>query len=921
VRPRRLRSVIVGEAGIWLALALAFVAALTSFIAAAGPREVTGSENGAIQTAINQIAPVDRTIDVSANWVPVAGARSTIMDPGVQTEFADSFAPDIAPPISVAAGSIRAFVSGPLLQLPFIGTPQQMILLKPPTLQLSTDSALQADARLVAGTWPTGTSRLPGDSAAARSTLVIEVALTKALASKFGLHPGLLLPLSPVSGRPVVLRVTGIIQPKPDALLNAIPDAQPIVSLDGSSSGSWYLIGAFVAQDEMQAMQSLWQGLSSFGDWYYPVQLTHLTGAGLGRLAAAITTVTTATYAADTGRDTGFGFVPPLPKATSQLPGELVSIQQQVSAATAIDELVVAGLFAACLLLMLLCAGLAADRYAPELALMRARGSSTRQVAIRTLARAIWVSGPGVAAGVVLAMRFGAPTANEWVLPAVNGAFAIGAVPIRCTWRLRRNGAWQAAQRPEAAARRRSPRRVIAEVTVLTLAAAAVVALRLRGVAGGSDQLGIAAPILVAIVASIFIGRLYPIPVRGLLPLAARRRGSVGFLGLTQAGRSGLGAILPALALVLTLTLAAFGVMLTQSVASGQVASTWASTGADALFTAPGNGVIAATAQHAVDAVAGVKHTALVAIEANTYQSNNIILTSSGSPVSLGVGIVDPRSYAALSKDTPWPLFPASAIGQRGGPVPILVSAAAAASQPGLDVGARQTLSAYGTKIPVVVEGIIGDTPAFPTGGPFVIFPQWAVAQMPIVPGPNELLVTGPKLSVPQLRKVGEVHLHGDGLQLRSDLLSAQLKSAAEFAVRLFALGSWAAAALSAVALFFGLGATAQSRRTLRSRMSAMGMSSRQARALALFDPVALLIVAVVGMLMSAGLLALISRQIIPLSSLTSSSSPVPVSLSLPALALPAAGAVALALIVITAEHVLAARSESSQALRYEEAG
>lgn len=917
---RRLRSVVVGEAGIWLALGLAFVAALTSFIAAAGPRELTGYQDGAIRIALGQVQPVDRTIVLNDGWLPESDVQGTTLTPATQNLLGSLFGANLTAPIVAPTQASRVYVSGPLLQLPAVGTPPQLILLKPPVLQLSADSALEADTRLVAGTWPTSTGRLPGTTAAARRTLVLQVALTEAIASKFRLRPGTLLPLEPIGTRRVVLRVTGIVKPKPGALLTDSPAVQSGVTVEGNSNGQWYLIGALVGPGELQAIQSVWPGLQIFGDWYYPISLRNLNLAGIGQLSAKITQVVTSTDASHAADKTMFHFAAP-PTTSSQLPAALIAVRHQVIAANGIDELIFVGLFAACLLLMLLCAGLAADRYAPELALMRARGGSRRQVALRTLARAMWVSGPGIAVGIAVGAHVGAPAADEWLLPAVNGAFAIAAVPVRCSWRVRSNGSWQASQRPEAAAGpRRSARRVVAEICVLTIAAGAVFALRQRGVAGGTNQLGTATPVLVAIVASILIARLYPIPVRGMLPLASRRPGAVSFLGLSQAGRAGLGAILPGLALVLTLTIAAFGVMLDQSVSTGQLASTWAKSGADAVFTAPGDDVITAAAQHAVDTVPGVKHTTLVFVDTNTFNNNDIIIPTAGSPVSLGVGIVDPASYAALAKDTLWPSFPAAALARGPGPVPVLVSTDAAASQPGLAPGSEQTLSAYGTRVKVVVAGTIGATAAFPSGGPFIIMPEWAVATLPFVRGPDELLVTGPELSVRRLKAVAAAHLRDDGLLLRSTLVKAEQDSAAQYAVRLFSLGSWAAAALSVVALIFGLGATARTRHTLRTRLTAMGMSARQARALALFDPVALLAVAVLGMAAAVSLLSVISRQIIPLNSLTSSPALVPVSLSVTAVAIPAASVIVLALIAISAEHLFATRSESARALRREEA-
>jgi putative ABC transport system permease protein len=63
-----------------------------------------------------------------------------------------------------------------------------------------------------------------------------------------------------------------------------------------------------------------------------------------------------------------------------------------------------------------------------------------------------------------------------------------------------------------------------------------------------------AAPALVAILAVIVVGRLYPMVVRGLLRLSASSRGASGFLVLTRAARTSLASTAPAFALVLALT-------------------------------------------------------------------------------------------------------------------------------------------------------------------------------------------------------------------------------------------------------------------------------------------------------------------------------------------------------------------------------
>jgi putative ABC transport system permease protein len=155
---------------------------------------------------------------------------------------------------------------------------------------------------------------------------------------------------------------------------------------------------------------------------------------------------------------------------------------------------------------------------------------------------------------------------------------------------------------------------------------------------------------------------------------------------------------------------------------------------------------------------------------------------------------------------------------------------------------------------------------------------------------------------------------------LRSQLLRALQSAVANYAVRLFLLSVWASAALSAFALMFGLAATSQARRQLRRRLSAFGMSGRQIRALSLTDPLALLLVAVLGMVLAALTLILISGKAINLAALTGATSATGVSLSLPAILIAAAAAIILALAAMATENTLAARAETTAVPRTEEA-
>jgi len=923
---RQLRSIVFGAAGIRLAAALGIVACLTAFVATAGPREIAATRAKATRAALAQLSPQQRTIEVAAGWFPEAGHPGSILTPRAERDFNAALAARFGPGVGSSSADWQLFAAGQLLRLPSaapsaITAPYRAQL---PELQVSYDSGLRQDATLVAGNWPgAATTGVPGGSAADSGALVLQVVMTQANAARFSLHPGSLQALGAAGSRPVWLRVTGIVRPKPGALFWSSADVQPAPYRNGPSSAQYWVGGVVVGRPELSAMQQAQPATNLSGNWYFPVATGNLQPQQLGHLAAAIDALTSSNVTATAARIAGFSF-DGQPSVSSALPAALSAIASQLAATGGIDALVVDGLFISGLLLTLLCAGLAAGFYEPEFALTRARGGSLRQIALRALARACGTAGPGLAAGIVAGLVAVPATGTGtwgWLLPAGTVVLTIGAVPVRCTWRVRRGDSARSARRSDLTVRQDSSRRLVAEFTVLAVALAAVVVLRVRGYSG-TDVLAVASPVLVAVAASILVARLYPLPVRTLLPLAARRPGPVSFLGLASAARSRLSSVVPALVLVLTLTLAAFGWMLAVSVSAGQAAASWAATGADAVVTAAGNNVIRPSAQRAFAAVPGVRHTALVYTTTSSTVFAPSLISPAGRSVAVGLAVVSPGQYAALAAGTPWPRFPAAALAKHGGNVPVLISAGAAAD-PSVTArtGTRQVLELDGIRLPVVVAGGIGQTPAFPAGGNYVVLPAWAEARFPSITGPSTLLLTGPAARPAALAAVASREVPGGQYVFRADLLRADHRSAAEYAVRLIIASTWAAAVLSAAALLFGLAATAPARRLIRSRMAGLGMERGQARTLVLFDPVPLLAIAVVGTVASAAALSLISRQVINLAAVTGSASPAPVSLNAAAMIVPVASAVVLGLLAVAAENALAGRGDTATALRLEEAG
>ena len=180
-------------------------------------------------------------------------------------------------------------------------------------------------------------------------------------------------------------------------------------------------------------------------------------------------------------------------------------------------------------------------------------------------------------------------------------------------------------------------------------AIAGIVVFRQQGTQPGTgvNLYTSAAPVLVAIPAVIVVLRIYPLILRGLLRGAARGRSATGFLGLALAARAALTPVLPAFALVLAITVAAFAGMVRDAVTRGEINASWQAAGADVTISSAGlGGTITAAAQHAFAAVPGVEHAAVVS-EWMLTAPNGALVTALA---------VDPASYSALvASSQTWP--------------------------------------------------------------------------------------------------------------------------------------------------------------------------------------------------------------------------------------------------------------------------
>ena len=224
-----------------------------------------------------------------------------------------------------------------------------------------------------------------------------------------------------------------------------------------------------------------------------------------------------------------------------------------------------------------------------NLVLARDRGASRAVILGAQLWEAALVAGAAALLGLLLAILLvpGRGSSLSATLALATGLGAI-VVLVAATLPIIRRGP-EHAGRDEAPPVRTSPRRFVLELTAVGIALGGVVLLQQRGLrVGGSGESAVgfdpflaAVPLLTGLAAAILATRLYPLPIRLLGWLAARRRDLVPVLGLRNVGRQPSFATLPLLILMLTATFGSFASVVLASIDRGQLDASWTGVGAD----------------------------------------------------------------------------------------------------------------------------------------------------------------------------------------------------------------------------------------------------------------------------------------------------------------------------------------------------
>ncbi|MCB5165402.1 ABC transporter permease [Streptomyces bambusae] len=499
-------------------------------------------------------------------------------------------------------------------------------------------------------------------------------------------------------------------------------------------------------------------------------------------------------------------------------------LADHVALRTAIGRLVgvaVFGIAAVAAVVLAMAGGLALTRRNAELALLRSRGGSLAGIAGRLLGETAVVALPAAGLGLLAAVLL-VPGAR--LLPAVLGAAAVAVLacavlPLRAAVRHRRPQ--PRGGREDLVRARPGRRRLVAELTVLVLAAGSVAALRRRGADGG-DLLVTASPVLVGLIAALVLVRLYPLPLRLLAGPAGRLRGAIAFLSLARAGRSAATGALPVLALLIALTTAAFGGSVLAGIADTRDRAALLSTGADALVSSSGEGVaLPAGTDQALRGAPGVRAVTAVRVErtARLYRGGGI---TENRPLT--VIAVEPQPYAALSARVGIGAFPAGALGGTG---EVLHAVASPDVAERLGRGTR-TLRLQGRDVTVRVAEVRPHTPAAPRSG-FLLVDAARLKPQP----PTALLVTGSGLSAGALRAAAGAPGADLAVRVRSEARAALTDSPLQVgATRIYAAAALAGAGFGVIALVLALLQSARERTALLARLRTMGLTTRQGRRL-----------------------------------------------------------------------------------------
>jgi putative ABC transport system permease protein len=880
-RIRQMAARLVGTGGV-LTVVFALLAGCCAYLSLAGPREDLTARTQALRQTLSKLAPLTTTILGQAVWNDFVNLvyQNPTAQPMLNSEQMQSSVTEIHHRLMTDGVPLRPTAkdwAGVFCKLvpvvssvPARAEPAGPI--EPPKMEVTYRTTLSSFTHLLAGSYPS--------TPTAKNTL--EVVITPQTAQRLGLRVGETVSVSGQTS-PVRLDITGLVAPVGASSAFWADDptfAAP--QLITTQHTEWWDTGALTNDTNFQQFQALFSYDNLTMNWGFPIDLTQVTADQAPTLQTNLGTATTQTLVLPQDLAPAASSV----SLAQGVGGVLATFIQTEASAEDLSWLVFVSLAVAASVVLLLAARLLSGRRHSELVVLRARGASARQVARLTLAGTALCCVPLIAVGTLLAVV----TTHEadqtpplaWVLfgvvlfVALTGPTMLGVGATRSSVARPRNRAYNVtAGRPRR--RWRGGRRLVLELTLAAGAIAGLVVYRQHPAAtSGVNPLASAAPVLVAIPIVLVIGRITPLLIALIIRLSKRRASAPALVALARASRT---TALTAFAVVLALTLAAFGGMIRDAITRGEVAASWQTSGADVTVNTEDNAVFSRAATTDFASLPGVQHSVPVW---------DVLWTmSSGEQVTvLGV---NPAQYAAFTASSPgWPTFNPSALNGVG---KVIVSPSLARS-----IGHGMLAFPGQSMHPVTfhVAGTVSGTPALP-GNPAFAIASLATVEAQGAPAPNLMLLNG-GVDLTAVRAAVHKWVPGSVVTLRSTSLDTLTAAPVQHATYLiFLLAIFAAAALAIVAVACEAAMDANERELTLARLAAMGLTGGQRARLIAGELAPGLIAAAIA----AGIAALaLPRVIAPsldLSVFTGSGASVTVSPDFNSLALPVAALILLA--------------------------
>lgn len=506
-----------------------------------------------------------------------------------------------------------------------------------------------------------------------------------------------------------------------------------------------------------------------------------------------------------------------------------------------------------------LIAAVAARRRRPALALVRNRGASLGQALRAVLLEGALVAIPSAAVAIAVAV---AVIPSDQQRPTILAATVVAVVAVILLVVTGLSGtAARAAGRADGdgtVATGPSARRLVLDAAIVVLAAGAAYLLRERGVRGASaagtlqaaDPLIAAVPALAGVAAGVAAVRLVPLPLRALGRLAASGRGFVALLALRRAASGGTTGPL----IIVLLAAASIGTFASTALVHldrASSASTWQAVGAPFRVVST-----AGSLPHALDVtkVVGVR-----AVAAD-FQALVAFGTSGIRPQ---LNAIDAGVYASIEGGSIGdPGLPPEMLGPAPDRLPVVISSSLAARPDGVKLGQQFDILVDGISFPVRVAAVRDTVPGLPSTGLLAVISRTQIKEKypDLDLAPSTLFIDAPDDRGPAIRDAVAAVTPAATVDARAELERGFTDSPVTAAIIAgVALSAFVAAIYAALAVAAALALAGAARLVEVAQLRTLGLSRRQASALALIEhgPTVLLAFAA-GVALGLGLFALL---------------------------------------------------------------